>query len=178
MRVRPCAPGDEGPLAALVQALNRDQGDTDQHFGPDAVARDVLGPEPRIGVLVAEDDDATLAGYAAFHVAYESPWALRGLYLCDLYVRPQTRRRGIGRALVAALAATARHRGNGYLWWMSKPGNAAGHAFYKALGATFEPVVAHALVFGQFDALAREGARVVDSPPDAATGPTCSPTRS
>ena len=100
-----------------------------------------------------------LAGYAFFLPAYETGYAARGLYLCDLYVMPERRRRGIGRALVAAVALRARQEGRGFLWWASRAWNDEAKRFYAALGAKTEPVNAHALTFDAFETLAKEGER-------------------
>ncbi len=87
-------------------------------------------------------------GYALFHPAYETVYAARGFYVQDLFVVADERGRGVGRALIAALARTARERGGGFLWWTSKPWNERAQAAYAAWGATDEPVRAHAL-FGE-----------------------------
>jgi GNAT superfamily N-acetyltransferase len=73
---------------------------------------------------------------------------------------PELRRQGIGRALVAAVALRASREGRGYLWWKSRVWNEEAKQFYTALGATTEPVNAHALTFAAFDAMAKEGERL------------------
>jgi hypothetical protein len=58
---------------------------------------------------------------------------------------------------MASLAATAKARRLGFLWWASRPNNAGANAFYRKLGATPHPMVIHALTFRAFEALAGEG---------------------
>ena len=86
-----------------------------------------------------------------------SGYAARGIYLCDLYVVPHARRQKVGRALIAAVARRAQARGRTFLWWASRDWNVEAQAFYKTLGVRNEPVMAHALTFATFDALAGEG---------------------
>lgn len=154
--VRPARPADADAVAALARELNTRMGDPVEHFTAERVAADAFGPEPAFELLVAEDGDGALVGYALFVDAYETGWAARGLYVQDLYVSERTRRRGIGRKLVAALAAEARARGKTYLGWVSKAWNTEAQAFYRSLGAIEEPVVAHALTFAAFERLADE----------------------
>lgn len=156
--IRRATPADADAVAGLVRQLNAQQGDPTEHFTTETLIRDGFGDDATITVLVAELD-VRLVGYALMHVAYESAWAARGLYLADLFVVPDARRRGIGRALIAAAAREARDQERSYLWWASKPWNDEARAFFDALGAVTEPVNAHALTFDAFDALAGEAVR-------------------
>jgi GNAT superfamily N-acetyltransferase len=154
LRVRPAVAADAEAIALMIEELNRDQGEETGHVTAEAVRADGFAAvPPEFRVLLAELDGWP-AGYALFHPSWSSEHALRGFYLYDLYVRDAARGRGVGRALVAALAATAKAEGRAFLWWNSKEGNRRAQAFYRDLGAIEEPVKAHAL-FGQaFEALA------------------------
>lgn len=155
-RVRRAGLEDAEGLVALVRALNVDQGDPADLFGLEEARRDLLGKKADTTVFVAEAASG-LVGYAMITPAYETGYGAAGFYLSDLYVEPQMRRRGLGRALVARCAREARSRGHGFLWWTSFAWNEAGQAFYRRLGAVAEPVVAHALFAEAFAALADEG---------------------
>jgi ribosomal protein S18 acetylase RimI-like enzyme len=72
-------------------------------------------------------------------------------------VRAAARRQRIGRALAAAVAGRAKALGRSYVWWVSKPRNETALAFYKSLGVESVAVLAHALTFDTFEALAAEG---------------------
>jgi GNAT superfamily N-acetyltransferase len=147
---------EDGPeLLALVRGLNQHQRDPVEHFDAEILERDVFGQDAYLGTLVAEHDGA-LAGYAFFHDAYESGYAQRGLYLCDLYVTPAARRSGVGRALVAAVAKRATEGGRTFLWWAARAWNEEARGFYASLGATEEAVTAHALTFTASETLAEE----------------------
>ena len=84
-RIREAAPNHSAALALLVRALNQHQGDPSDHFDEATLERDVFGADPCLGALVAEDATG-LIGYAFFRDGYESAYAARGVYLCDLYV--------------------------------------------------------------------------------------------
>lgn len=150
VRVRRSRPADADRVAAMARELNRLHGDPLDRFTPAVVRRDA---DRTCTILVAEDGGA-LVGYALFHEAYEPAQAMRGIYLCDLWVEPAARRHGTGRALVAAVAAAARRRRLRYVWWVSRRWNRAAQAFYRTLGAVEEPVVAHALFDAAFARLA------------------------
>lgn len=147
---------DADLVAALVRELATQQGDPTGHISVERFRRDAFKPAPEFEVLIAERAGA-VAGYAMFHLSYEPSYAARGVYLCDLYVRPEARRAGIGRALAAAVAARTKELGRTYVWWVAKDWNDTALAFYRSLGAIATPVVAHALTFEMFEALAREG---------------------
>lgn len=153
LSIRPAQPADIEALARLSRALNHHQGDPDTYFTGDAIARDVFGRTAVAEALLALRDD-TPVGYAVFIDAYETAYAARGLFMCDLFVLETERGHGIGRALLAAVARTAKERGLSFVWWTSKTWNVGAHAFYRRMGADDQTVVAHALHGDAFDALA------------------------
>jgi GNAT superfamily N-acetyltransferase len=91
--------------------------------------------------------------------AYETGYAKAGVYLQDVFVAPEARRRGVGRALLAAVAADARRRGLEFVWWASRSWNTESHAFFRTVATAEEPVIAFAAFGGKFEALADEGDR-------------------
>jgi GNAT superfamily N-acetyltransferase len=143
--IRPAAIEDAPALALLVAALRAHQKDPIGHLNEAAIRRDGFGEEREFDILLAERDRRPI-GYALFTQSYEPAFAARGLYLADLYVRPEARRSGAGRALVQAVAAEARRRERSFVWWTSLPANAEAHAFYAAVGATTHEIRAHALI--------------------------------
>lgn len=158
--IRRATPADAPAVAALARELHAHQGDPTTHFTADAIVRDGFAPGSVLTLLVAELDGLTSA-YAVLAPAYGTAWAEKGLFLSDIHVTDAAQRRGVGRALMAACAATARQSGATYLWWCSKAWNVDAQAFYRKLGASDEPVVAHALTLQNFQALADEGARLL-----------------
>ena len=84
-------------------------------------------------------------------------YGAKGVYLQDLYVVPEARGRGIGRALMAAVARACQADGGCYLFWNALERNHAGRAFYRRIGAREEPVVTLSLQPDALRRLAREG---------------------
>ena len=99
------------------------------------LARDGFGEKPRFRALIAEWDGEA-AGYALFF-DYYSTWAGRGLFLEDLYVREAFRRRGIGRAMLAAVARVAVDERCYGIHWEVLDWNQKAIDLYTALGAVF-----------------------------------------
>lgn len=79
------------------------------------------------------------AGFALYFYNFSTFLGLKGLYLEDLYVRPEHRRRGCGRALLITLARIARSEGCGRFEWSVLDWNVAAQRFYERLGATVLP---------------------------------------
>lgn len=146
---------DVPSIAGMARELNKHQGDPVDLFTEAAIRRDGFGPIPEFTVFLAEQDRRAV-GYALFYPCYETGHAARGLYLSDLYVEPESRRMGVGRALVAAVAAESRRQNRIFVWWASKRWNTAAQSAYRAFGAIEEPVVAHAVFAAPFDELASE----------------------
>lgn len=94
----------------------------------------LFGPSPDAEVLFAELDGEPV-GFALFFHSFSTFLGRRGLYLEDLFVRPAARGRGVGRALLARLAAIARQRGCGRFEWSVLDWNEPAIGFYRSLGA-------------------------------------------
>ena len=155
LQVRMATEQDVETLAELGRALNEQQRDPVEHFTAEAVRRDGFGTDRRFETVIAEVDQAPV-GYALFLDGYETAYAATGFYMCDLYVMPASRRSGVGRALVAAVAREAQRRDRSFVWWASKMWNVEAQDFYAAIGAIPEPVVAHAIFGDALDSLIRE----------------------
>jgi len=99
------------------------------------LARDGFGARARYRALLPEWDGEP-AGYAIFYVFYSS-FQGPGLFLEDIYVREEFRGKGIGRGLMAEVAAIALRDGFWALRWEVLDWNQPAIDFYKRLGATF-----------------------------------------
>jgi GNAT superfamily N-acetyltransferase len=156
-RVRPARPEEAEVVAALFNAINSMDGPPPPvMMTADVVRRDLLGAAPRALLLVAELDGAVV-GFVTGNAVYDSMRAADAFFLNDLYVAPEARRRGAGRALVAGLAAVARERGAPCLWWGVDLGDDEALRFYDALGAEDEGGFVGRILLGPaFEALATQ----------------------
>jgi GNAT superfamily N-acetyltransferase len=90
---------------------------------------------PQFAEVIIGEEDGAPVGFALFFHNYSTFLAQPGIYLEDLFVKPEARGRGYGKALLARLAQLARERGCGRVEWAVLDWNAPSIAFYKALGA-------------------------------------------
>lgn len=128
--------------AAFVTYL-RDLGDPDsqtQHFTREKYLLDGFGPEPAFAGYIAEEDGKPL-GYLLYNKGYNVDLAQRLFFICDLWVGPEARRKGVARALMQRCAADCRAWGGQWLeWYVFKP-NTVAFDFYSKLGATVSDAV-------------------------------------
>ena len=127
---------DEPAIFALVDAL----ADYEKLPRPTVGARarlvhDMFGPKPRIDCFLAFMDGYPV-GYAIVLETYSSFLALPTLYLEDLFVLEEYRRRGVGRALFQTAVEEAKRRGCGRMEWTVLDWNQLAIDFYQKLGGT------------------------------------------
>jgi GNAT superfamily N-acetyltransferase len=149
--IRAATVGDAPTIVALVHQLDAEEAKAGTTLTVEDVLLNGFGAWPRFRVLLAESDVQAL-GYVLFSQSYDTEHAARGIYANDLYVVPEARRRGIGRALMAAVARACLADGGRYLFWHALECNAPGRTFYRGIGAREEAVVTLSL---QPDALRR-----------------------
>jgi GNAT superfamily N-acetyltransferase len=94
----------------------------------------LFGGETYAHVLMAESD-REVAGFALYFFNYSTFLCKPGIYLEDLFVRPQFRGAGVGRALLEAVKQRARERGCGRLEWSVLDWNTRAMSFYEEFGA-------------------------------------------
>ncbi len=116
----------------------------------------LFGERPAAEALIAQRGEE-VAGYAVFYWTFSSFLAIQGIWLEDLFVRPAHRAAGVGRALLAAVAATLRERGGERLEWSALDWNELALGFYRGLGAeTMDEWVTHRLTGERLRSLAAE----------------------
>src|ERR1700744_2870850 len=133
--IRCASANDTDLILALLHELAVYEKLTDKFkTTPDVSARDYFGERPLIYCDLAFEGDAP-AGIATWHWKYASFAAARSLYLEDLFVRPQFRGRGYGKALLRHLAQTAVKADAVRMEWSVLPWNTPSIEFYELLGA-------------------------------------------
>jgi GNAT superfamily N-acetyltransferase len=135
MTIRFAARADTPAIAELIRALADYEKLAHQVTGSEAaLAEHLFGARPFAEVLLAEEGPQVV-GFALFFHNFSTFLAKPGLYLEDLFVRPEARGRGHGKALLVRLAQIARERACGRLEWAVLDWNAPAIAFYRSLGA-------------------------------------------
>jgi GNAT superfamily N-acetyltransferase len=132
--VRKAVASDESAILALVDAL----ADYEKLDRPSPEARlrligDMFGPRPRIDCFLAFLDGYPV-GYAILLETYSSFLALPTLYLEDLFILDEYRKRGAGRALFLSALEEARRRGCGRMEWTVLDWNQLAIDFYQKIG--------------------------------------------
>ena len=102
---------------------------------PDDLQGALFGPTPALFAHVAEDEDGTVVGFALWFLNYSTWLGKHGIYLEDLYVKPEHRGAGYGVALLSTLASICLERGYGRLEWWVLDWNTPARDFYTSIGA-------------------------------------------
>jgi GNAT superfamily N-acetyltransferase len=135
LAIRPAVPADLPLIAALIRDLAAYEKLSDEVRFDDAVLGEKLfGPRPYAEVLIGEID-AEPQGFALFFHNFSTFEGRPGIYLEDLFVRPAARGSGLGKALLAQLAALAVERDCARLEWSVLDWNEPAIGFYNKLGA-------------------------------------------
>jgi GNAT superfamily N-acetyltransferase len=133
--IRFAEPADVASIAELIRGLARYERLEDEvKMTEEVLALSLFGPRPYAETLLAEVD-GTPVGFALFFHSFSTFLALPGIYLEDLFVVPEHRGLGVGRALLERLAQIAVERGCGRLEWSVLDWNIDAIAFYERLGA-------------------------------------------
>ena len=94
----------------------------------------LFGPAPTVFAHVAEED-GVVVGMAIWFLTFSTWTGRNGIHLEDLFVRPEARSSGVGRALLTELASIARRSGYGRVEWSVLDWNEPAIGFYRSLGA-------------------------------------------
>ncbi len=133
--IRPATPADVPTIVSLIRALAEYEKLAHEVVMDEARLREHLfGPRPFAEVLIA-DEAGRAAGFALFFHNYSTFLGRPGIYLEDLFVLPEFRGKGLGKALLAALAKLAVERECGRLEWAVLDWNEPSIRFYESLGA-------------------------------------------
>jgi GNAT superfamily N-acetyltransferase len=135
--IRRATPADAPQILAFIRALAAYERAPEAAVATEEdLLRDGFGPRPFFDCLIAEHDGRP-AGFALFFYNY-STWRGRpGIYLEDLFVLPELRGKGIGKALLQRVAAVALEQGCQRLQWQVLDWNTPAIDFYRAMGGEF-----------------------------------------
>lgn len=133
--IRPCVADDSTALASLVRELAvYEKLEQFALAEPEDFRAHLFGPRPVAEAILAEVEGRAV-GFALFFTTFSTFRGQPSLFLEDLYVRPESRGLGMGKALIGAVAKRAVDRGCGRLEWSVLDWNAPAIAFYTAVGA-------------------------------------------
>ncbi|HEX2203446.1 MAG TPA: GNAT family N-acetyltransferase [Longimicrobium sp.] len=133
--VRPATEADVPLVLRFIRELAEYEKLLHEVVATEARLRETLFGERAYAEVVIAEEGGEAVGFALFFHNYSTFLAQPGIYLEDLYVRPEARGRGVGRRLLAHLARLAKARGCGRLEWWVLDWNASAIRFYRSLGA-------------------------------------------
>ena len=133
--VREARASDVEQLHQLIIDLATYERSADQvKVTPEQLRAALFGPQPAVYALVAEAEGAVV-GYALYFLNFSTWEGVHGIYLEDLYVQPEQRGTGLGKALLTALAEIAVSRGYARVEWWVLDWNQPSIDFYRRFGA-------------------------------------------
>lgn len=139
IEIRPAKSEDVETIFQLIHALADYEKLSHEVTGTAALLHEHLfGTHPCIEALLADHQGKSI-GFALFFTNYSTFLTKPGIYLEDLFVMPDYRGKGIGKALLGALARLALERDCGRLEWSVLDWNEPAIAFYQRIGATVLP---------------------------------------
>ena len=135
LTIAPAVAADVPVIVDLIRALAKyERLEHEMVATEDDIHHALFGPRPYAEVILALEDSDTV-GYALFFHNYSTFRGRPGIYLEDLFVRPERRGHGYGRALLVALARLAVERGCARYEWSVLDWNEPAIGFYRRMGA-------------------------------------------
>jgi GNAT superfamily N-acetyltransferase len=135
VQIRAATEADALLLFDLILELAEYEKLSEEVSGDAEVLRRSLFEEKAAEALLLETADGEAVGYAIFFTTFSTFECRSGIWLEDVYVRPEHRRGGIGRAVMEHLAQLAQQRGHVRLDWVALDWNEPALKFYEGLGA-------------------------------------------
>ncbi|MER7177552.1 GNAT family N-acetyltransferase [Streptomyces mesophilus] len=134
--IRTATPADIPVIHRLVRELAEYEKAPDEAKATQEQLHTALfGEQPAAYSLIAENEAGEPVGFCVYFLNFSTWRGVHGIYLEDLYVRPEARGGGHGKALLTELARICVERGYGRLEWSVLDWNAPSIAFYESLGA-------------------------------------------
>lgn len=137
--VRAARPEDAALVVGFCRALSAFEGLEPPGMDEERFRSDGFGPDAAFSTLIAELDGRA-AGYVLHCPIYDTGEGVRGRYIADLFVAEWARRRGVGRALLQAVARAPKAR---YLVWTAMRTNRAARAFYDSVAEDLDDLIVY-----------------------------------
>jgi GNAT superfamily N-acetyltransferase len=135
LKIRPAKREEVGDVLQLIQDLATYEKAPDQvEASEDDLLNTIFAKEPRVFCDLVEVD-GQIAGMAIWFLNYSTWQAKHGIYLEDLYIKPEFRAKGYGKALLKHLAQICDREGYGRLQWWVLDWNSPAIEFYRSFGA-------------------------------------------
>ena len=132
--IRPARPDEAGVVLDFIKKIAEYEKCADEVVADEATVYNSLFVEHSAEVVFAEEDGAVV-GFALFFHNFSTFVGRKGLYLEDLYILPEKRGLGYGKALLKYLARIAVERGCGRMEWICLDWNESALAVYRSIGA-------------------------------------------
>jgi GNAT superfamily N-acetyltransferase len=156
-RIRAAGPQDVPVLLELFRELAKYERLEHLLQATEQRLHDALFAERPVASALIAERGPQVTGYALFFPTFSSFLAIQGVWLEDLFVRPEHRGAGVGKALLAAVAAHVRASGAERLEWAALDWNELALGFYRRIGAQqMTEWVTHRLVGEELERLAGE----------------------
>ena len=134
--IREATPADVKAIHEMIVELAVYEKEPDAVLAtPEDLERNLFGGSPALFGHVAEDAAGNVVGFALWFLNYSTWLGTHGIYLEDLYVKPDARGAGHGIALLSTLANICIERGYGRLEWWVLDWNTPARGFYESIGA-------------------------------------------
>jgi GNAT superfamily N-acetyltransferase len=133
--IKPVTPAEIPALLDLIRDLARfERLEHEMEATLESLRESLFGPNPSVGALLARENDV-IAGYAVYFFTFSSFLGRRGLWLEDVYVRPEFRHRGVGRRLIESVARIGAEKNCGRFEWTALNWNKPALDVYQKMGA-------------------------------------------
>ena len=135
MKIRPAQPEEVGIVLQLIHDLaHYEKAPNEVEATEKELLSTIFSPDPQVFCDVVEDD-GEIAGMAIWFLNYSTWQGKHGIYLEDLFIKPEFRGRGFGKALLQHLAKICDEHGYGRFQWWVLDWNSPAIEFYTSLGA-------------------------------------------
>lgn len=134
--IREATPDDVNAIHEMIVELAVYEKEPDAVLAtPEDLESNLFGDSPALFGHVAQDAEGNVVGFALWFLNYSTWLGTHGIYLEDLYVKPDARGAGHGIALLSTLANICIERGYGRLEWWVLDWNSPARGFYESIGA-------------------------------------------